>query len=1019
MKRYKIIIYILTFFYTFLISVELSSQTIKKEALKRVDEMVVDLMEEGDIPGLSLSIVEGEKDTILNFGYANLKHEREITSKTLFEIGSNSKAFTALAIMDLVLKEKVNIELDISDYIPWFEMTYENISVKIKVKHLLHHTSGIPWNTVSDIPESNDKDALEKTVKTLLNRKLSHFPGEKYEYATINYDLLALILEYVTGVSFEDYMQTIFSELQLENTSVGIPKERLLKASGYKISFFDSRPFDAPKFRGNNAAGYIISNSKDISKWIKLQLDLVNSNLQGAIKSTHQRDETVPLHNMSSYAKGWEVSLSGNGEIYHSGLNPNFSSYILLRPKDSFGVAILANSNSMYTSLIAERVVKILMNEEIDKKYKPSDQNDGLFSMLSMAFSIYIIFVVAYMIFVLTEIVKNKRTYREVTLKNITRFFGLFFILSPFLLAIYLIPEALAGFNWKAILLWTPASFEALIKLSLLSILISCTVYFIEMFFPEKNFYKKKIPRIILFSILSGLANVLVIIIVTSSLDSDLDIIYLIFYFSLIAAVYLIGRRYVQSQLIKINQKLMYDIRIKIVNKAMQTSFQKLERMDSGRIFTVLNEDVSLMGGATATFVNLITSMITIIGAFAYMFTISLWATLLIIITMICLASIYYFVGQRANSYFESVRDERNIFMNLVNGMIGGIKEISLHRNKKLEYIQDLSKSALEFKNKNTIAETKFIDAFLVGESLLLLLLGLVSIGLSRLYPSISFFTLMSFVIVLLYLIGPINAILNAVPHMMRLRVSWNRIQRFLKEIPADISLATLQEKVNHVNNIQNIKVEDVTFNYPSAINDKNSFGIGPINFEVNKGEVLFITGGNGSGKTTLAKILMGLYKADKGKITINEKEVSNSELGEYFSATFNPLYLFKKLYGIITEDRKPEINNLLKILQLEDKVEIENNQFSTIDLSAGQRKRLNLLKCYLEDLPIFLFDEWAADQDPDYRYFFYRELIPKMKESGKIVIAISHDDHYFDVADKIVQMREGKMTIIHNDLMV
>lgn len=1014
MKLVKRIGWVLTLFCTFFTSNELLSQTLKEESLKKIDEMVTDLMEEGDIPGLALSIVEGQKDTILNFGYANRELGHKVTTKTLFELSSNSKAFTALAISELLLEGKIDQEKYVSHYIPWFRTTYNGVDAKIKVRHLIHHTSGIPWETISGIPESNEENALRQTIETLKNVELSHEPGKKFEYATINYDVLALIIQKVTSVPFEVYMENLFSKLQLDNTSIGNAKDDQLKASGHKISFFDARPYEAPIYRGNNAAGYVISNAEDMVKWLRLQLGETKTGLWEAIKATHVRDETVPLHNMSSYAKGWEVSLRGNGEIYHSGLNPNFTSHVILRLDEGLGIAVLANSNSAYTSLIADRVVKVLMNEKINEKFKPGDQNDGLFSMLSIAFSIYTLLVLAYIVFIGVQIVQKKRAFEKLTLKKIGKFTGLLVILSPFLLAVYLLPEAIAGFDWKAILVWTPTSFEILVKLSLISIAASYIGFVVGTLFPERNFYKKRIPQIVLFSILSGVANVLVIIMVTSALDTSLDVFYLVFYFVLIAAVYLLGRRFVQSELVKINQTLMYDIRVKLINKIMRTSFQKLEEIEKGRIYTVVNEDVTLMGSATGTFVNLITSIITILGAFVYMFSISAWSTFIIVITMMFLAYLYHYVGQKANVYFERGRDERNTFMNLVNGMVDGMKEINLHKIKKNQYTEDMSNSAYVFKDKNTIADIKFVNAFLVGESLLLLLLGLVSIGLSRIYPDTSFFTLMSFVIVLLYLIGPINSVLNAVPHLMRLKVSWFRIQKFLKDIPADMASGELQEYKIPESTVQSIKMEDITFNYaPTKQGNKRSFGIGPIDFEISKGEVLFITGGNGSGKTTLAKIITGLYKPDTGSIKINNKLVTDSELGECFSVTFNPLYLFKKIYGISLEDKHEEIQSIIETLQLQHKVEVKDDEFSTINLSSGQRKRLGLLKCYLEDRPIYLFDEWAADQDPEFRYFFYRELIPQMKASGKIVITITHDSHYFDVADKILELREGKMNLI------
>jgi ABC-type siderophore export system fused ATPase/permease subunit len=144
----------------------------------------------------------------------------------------------------------------------------------------------------------------------------------------------------------------------------------------------------------------------------------------------------------------------------------------------------------------------------------------------------------------------------------------------------------------------------------------------------------------------------------------------------------------------------------------------------------------------------------------------------------------------------------------------------------------------------------------------------------------------------------------------------------------------------------------------------------------------------------------------------INNEVVKGAQLSEYYSAIFSTAHIFKKVYNIDLQQKSAEIARYLKMLHLDKKVSITGNKYSTIDLSGGQRKRLALLQCYLEDAPIYLFDEWAADQDPDYRNVFYRTLLPEMKRAGKIVIAITHDDHYFDVADKIFKMNFGKLDV-------
>jgi cyclic peptide transporter len=353
--------------------------------------------------------------------------------------------------------------------------------------------------------------------------------------------------------------------------------------------------------------------------------------------------------------------------------------------------------------------------------------------------------------------------------------------------------------------------------------------------------------------------------------------------------------------------------------------------------------------------------------------------------------------------------------MRLINGMTDGYKEINLHRNKKKEYKADIERAAGVNKEKIYTASIRYVNAFLIGESMLILLLGIVVLAIPRLFPGIPTYTIMSFVLVVLYLSGPVNAELRAVPVIMQMVVSWRRLKGFMEAIPASLHVERTDQVVDR--KVKNIKVEDLRFKYKN-VDEQDGFGIGPINLEVNNGEILFIIGGNGSGKTTLTMLLTGLYSPDEGRILINDQEVASSQLSEYFSAVFNPLFLFDKLYNVDVEAKSGMLKKYLSLLHLEDKVEVSGNKYSTINLSGGQRKRLALLQCYLEDSPIYLFDEWAADQDPEYRNFFYRILLPEMKRAGKIVIAITHDDHYFDVADKVVKMKMGNMEVCTDELL-
>ncbi|WP_109298922.1 cyclic peptide export ABC transporter [Aquimarina sp. AU474] len=981
----------------------------ENQLVRQIDEKVTSLMKEGDIPGLSLVITTGDKSIIKSYGYANLESQELITPRTLFELGSLSKAFTAIAIIDLDNKGEIDLSKPVSNYLPWFYATYNGQKVDITLRQLLHHTGGIPWGTISMIPQSNEDDALEQTVRKLIGQELDNLPGEEYEYATIGYDVLALIIQKVKKQPFETYLQEeIINNLGMSNTSIGVPKDNSLMSSGYKIGFSSPREYNAPKFKGNNAAGYVISNAEDITKWINLHLGKTNSSqLAKASRIGHLRDKTVAPHGVFSYGGGWHVSLKGDGELFHDGLNPNFSSYISIRPDQRLGIAILTNCNSETTQLIGSQVSRIMTNDLDEKNdVHPGDGNDTMYSSISIVLIIFSLVVFAFLVFVITNIIKGRRRFNRINLSTIIKLFKPIVFISPFVYGIYMLPETLLGFTWESVLVWSPISLEVLMQLIPIVILFTYFVYIVSVIFPESNIYWKKLPGIVFLSVLAGLSNVIVIIMVTSMINSEIEWQYLAFYYGLIGGLYLFGRKFVQVSLIKLTRKLVYNLRVDLIEKIFSTSFQSFEKIERGRVYTALNDDVSTIGSSTNLFVSLVTSIITAIGAFLYLASIAFWATILTICLILFISVVYYFTVQRTNIYYEEARTTRNVFMNLIADMINGYKELSLHRNKKLEYKNDIADIADEYREKTTTAEVRFVNAFLVGESLLLVLMGIVSIGLTKIFPNIQFHTVLSFIIVLLYLIGPINSILGSVPSLVGLRIAWNRVSQFISEIPVNLKL--IDSKNVEVRQVDRIEARNVSFEFKNE-EEETGFSVGPINLEVNKGEILFLIGGNGSGKTTLAKLLTGLYKPDGGEFLINGEKMKNFELSEYFSVVFNPPQLFSKLYNITVKDNE-EVKKYLETLDLQDKVEITDSTYNTIQLSSGQVKRLALLQCYLEDSPIYLFDEWAADQDPDYRKFFYEHLLQEMKKDGKIVIVITHDDNYFHVADRVVKMDNGEL---------
>ena len=183
----------------------------------------------------------------------------------------------------------------------------------------------------------------------------------------------------------------------------------------------------------------------------------------------------------------------------------------------------------------------------------------------------------------------------------------------------------------------------------------------------------------------------------------------------------------------------------------------------------------------------------------------------------------------------------------------------------------------------------------------------------------------------------------------------------------------------------------------------------------IRQGEQLFLIGGNGSGKSTFAMLLSGLYPPSSGTILLDDVIIDASDRQAYqqlFSSVFTDFHLFDHLIGADGKNVDPDlIETWINHLNMKDKLLLDGQTINNLQLSQGQKKRLALLLAIAEERDFILLDEWAADQDPQFRRIFYHQLLTYLREMGKTVLAISHDDHYFEKADRLLEMRQGKLS--------
>jgi putative ATP-binding cassette transporter len=1014
-------------------------QTGKKASFEEIEHKVREWMKAGEIPGLTLVLVREEEPVFIKgYGFAELDSGTAVTPDTLFELGSCTKSFTALAVLSLESQGLIRPDALVSDYLPWFYAVYHERRTGITVQQLLHHTSGIPPGTLSAIPAGTGSTALQQTVKNLAGVKLKHAPGSYFQYATINYDILGAVIEKVSGQSFETYLEEkIFAPLGLTASFVSEEQsgDPSLLASGYKQGFFRPRKYTPPVFRANNPAAYMVASGRGVAQWLRYQLNLDKTGFAPLIEKSHVPDLTVPPSgDMTSYGMGWHINQYRETKIYHLGLNPTFSAYMGFYPRERIGAAVLVNCSTPFTRYIGESVLELLAGREISSAYPQANKADAFCSIVCMVLAVYLVWMAVVILLRLSGYFRGKNKCEPLTREKIRRITVALLLSVPFLYGIYLLPEAIAHLTWKTALVWAPISFGLLIVLLLSAIGLSYLQFILTLLLPGKSKYRNEIPLLVVTSVLSGMGGTAVLFIVTTAFFSTVAVGYLLYYFGLTYFLTMFGRKIIQGKMIEMANNIGLDLRIDLINKLCSSKYQHFEKLHDGRIFATLNSDTGVLAGSASLVVNFVTSVITTISAFIYMTTISLLSTLVVLATTFILILYYRWVSIKSRVFMETARDALNVYMSLLNSLIRGFKELSLHRGKKIEFKEDLIDSSRISCIKSIQAGIKFLNANIVGDSIFLIILGILSIVISRLVTGVDAITLISFVMVILFLRGPIRAILGIIPSLTELQVAWGRIKGFVKDLEVEKNQDSVREFVRNIDlrkepgeetnlrepgqlargpwtagSVENIKVEGLMFHYESR-EEEQGFTLGPIDFEVKKGEILFIVGGNGSGKTTLAKLLTGLYLNDKGSIKLNGEEMQDTRIGEFFSTIFSNYHLFNKLYNIDLRSKDNLIQDYLTRLDLHHKVQVKDGRYSTLELSGGQRKRLALFQCYLEDRPIFLFDELAADQDPEFRKFFYRELLVDMKAQGKIVIAITHDDHYFDAADMIIKLDMGSL---------
>lgn len=458
-----------------------------------------------------------------------------------------------------------------------------------------------------------------------------------------------------------------------------------------------------------------------------------------------------------------------------------------------------------------------------------------------------------------------------------------------------------------------------------------------------------------------------------------------------------------------LGQNTILRLRLELSRRVLAVPLRRLEDLGPHKVLATLAEDVPTITNLVGIIPVLAINAAVLVGALVYLAWLSWQVFAAVIVFMVVGILAYQFPINRAVKHFRVARQLSDDLYNHFRALTQGIKELSLHFQRRQAFLdEELQGTARAFRDENIHGLRIYTLAASWGQVFVFLVVGLLLVVLPRMGATPQILT--GFVLTLLYLMSPLQNLMNAAPNFGRANAALERVEAMGLQL-ANLTQpqATPQLAPSFWSDI---RLDGVTHAYRLDHED-GEFVLGPIHLTLRPGELVFIAGGNGSGKTTLAKLLMGLYVPDSGRIFWNGAPVTDETRESYrqsFSAVFSDFFLFTNLLGLADPKLDSQADRYLEKLQLKHKVQVKDGKLSTLDLSQGQRKRLALLTAYLEDRPIYLFDEWAADQDPFFKEVFYRQLLPELKQRNKTVVVISHDDRYYDVADRLIKLESGKI---------
>ena len=515
---------------------------------------------------------------------------------------------------------------------------------------------------------------------------------------------------------------------------------------------------------------------------------------------------------------------------------------------------------------------------------------------------------------------------------------------------------------------------------------------------------------------LSGLANALLIAVINSAAHettTDQPDVQKFLLFVVALVTYIVTQRYIlRVSQIEI-EKIIEKIRLGLSDKIRRSDLHSIETLGRAQLYASVNTDTLALSRAVQPLMIACQSVLLVIFSLGYIFMLEPAAFFLTL--LICGIGIAIHFRNKKQLVFEleQATAKENELFDVLTHLLDGFKEVKLSsaRNRDLyAHLQEIAAQAAHYKTRTGI---RYADYYLFTQVMFQLLLAamvfiLPQVSSTLVQPD----QITSLTASILFIMGPLTVVVGALPQLRTATHAIDNVSRLDEALDIAQELSRDRDNGDLVKalDFQTIEIRQGVFSHKDK-DGRAMFTLGPLNCTITRNETVLVVGGNGSGKSTFFKVLTGLYYLDTGAILVDGVDIKSLGYRRYrelFSAIFSDYHLFARLYGLTNID-DAKVEELLRVMQLEHKTSWRDGRFENQDLSTGQKKRLALIISLLEDKPVCVFDEWAADQDPQFRQFFYDTLLPELKAKGKTVIAASHDDRFFSVGDRVLKMEMGQ----------